>query len=147
MRGALIALLLLLPPGLAAAQPAPPAESSDEAYDARIRASVAAAEALQGPLDGRWVVAGPDGRGLFMFQLVDPATDAPVEGVFRDLRRVVKQSDIGAIDDLTRGIGGLHVGFRGASGAVTMDLKAGANGAWSGTMTEGGVTTMVSLRR
>ncbi|MFI4975907.1 MAG: hypothetical protein ACHP84_15305 [Caulobacterales bacterium] len=148
MRGAVFALVLLMPPGLAAAQPTPPPEMSPEdAYDARVRASMAAAEAMQGPLDGRWLVVTAEGRVLFMFQLVDPSVTGPLEGVFRDLRRAARPSDIGAIDELTRTPATLHVTFRGLAGPVVLDLKTGANGFWSGSMTEAGATTAVSLRR
>ena len=52
------------------APPPPPSGPSpgDLAYEARIRASVAAAQSYQGPLDGRWVLYAAHGRELFTFQ-------------------------------------------------------------------------------
>ena len=51
MRGGLIIAIAALAPVLALAQP-----DQDNAVDERIRSSAAAAEALQGPLDGPWTL-------------------------------------------------------------------------------------------
>ncbi|HEY1928801.1 MAG TPA: hypothetical protein VGG92_15155 [Caulobacteraceae bacterium] len=52
---------------------APPAPDSAADFDARIAASAAQAERLQGPLDGAWVLRDRRGRPLMRLQIVDPA--------------------------------------------------------------------------
>ncbi|MFI4934433.1 MAG: hypothetical protein ACHP7N_07430 [Caulobacterales bacterium] len=142
----LILTLLTLAPGRAAAQNEP----SDAVLDARIRDSMAAAESLQGPLDGRWTLVGADGAPLYIFQIVDkPNGAAPPEGVWRDPRRPQAPGDIGLIDSLERSPGVLTISFVARPGAspTTISLKTGADGGWSGEMREGGSVTSVSLRR
>jgi hypothetical protein len=128
--------------------PAPSAES-DNAIDARIRASAEAAESLQGPLDGGWTLVSTAGTPLYGFELVDkPGGQAPLEGVWRDLRKVQGPGDINFIDSVTRGVDTLSISFFAKPGdpAVTVDLKNAAGG-WTGQLREGSVTTDVKLRR
>ncbi|HEY2048460.1 MAG TPA: hypothetical protein VGH03_03910 [Caulobacteraceae bacterium] len=61
--------MILLLCGLLAA--APPSES-ESAVGPRIAASASAAERLQGPLDGAWIVRDGHGRTLLRLQIEDP---------------------------------------------------------------------------
>ena len=146
--GAVLVLwLTALTPGAALAQGS---DSGDALIDARIRAAAAAAESLQGPLDGAWTLVGADGTQIYAFQLVDkPSGATPPEGVWRDLRRPQTPSDIGLIDSLSRGPGTLTMSFVAQTGqaATLVVLKTGPDGAWSGQLNEAGQTTAVTLRR
>lgn len=127
--------------------PDSPPSYSDMAWDSRIRASVAAAQSQQGPLDGRWTLYGADGKGLYTFQFVDPASGRGLlEGVWRDLRRPAGSLAYGVVDYLSRADTALTVGFSGAGG-VSIALQPLADGQWSGEMTENGVKSQVTLRR
>src|SRR5512135_3895844 len=109
MRAALLAATLLLAPVSLRAQPAEP---SDNAIDDRLRASAAAAQSLQGPLDGGWTLVSPAGAPIYQFQIVDPPGGTnPPEGVWRDLRRPMTPGDIGPIDALVRGAETLTIRF------------------------------------
>jgi len=127
--------------------PGGPVSESDRALDDRIRSSVNAAESLQGPLDGSWTLYDAVGGRLYVFQVVDPAGgQGPLEGVWRDLRRPAGSLAYGLVTYLSRGEGGLTIGFTAAA-RVSIVLRALSDGAWSGEMTENGAKTAVVLRR
>jgi len=124
-----------------------PPSDRDMAWDNRIRSSVTAAQGLQGPLDGRWQLYDATNRGLYIFQMVDPASGkGPLEGVWRDLRRPAGSLAYGVVAYLSRGESTLTIGFNAGAG-VSIVLQALADGVWSGEMTENGVKTPVTLRR
>jgi hypothetical protein len=122
------------------------AQPADEA-DSRILAAARAAESLQGPLDGRWVLTSGDGKPIFVFQITDKSLDAEPEGVWRDARKAAVAGDIGPIDQLSRSRDSLTMSFAASPGSplVTITLKNVA-GAWTGDLREGPATTRVSLR-
>jgi hypothetical protein len=147
MRGGLIitvaALVSALAPMTAPAQP-----DIDNAVDARIRSSAAAAQALQGPLDGAWTLVSTAGSPIFALQLVDkPGGQGPVEGVWRDLRRPSTPGDIGMIDQI--GPAALTITLNAAPGqsVVMISLHPDPTGMWSGELREGAGVTQVRLRR
>jgi hypothetical protein len=145
MRGALIVTAAALAPVLALAEP-----YSDSAVDARIRDSAAAAEALQGPLDGTWTLVSATGTALYGFQLIDkPGGQGAVEGVWRDLRRPATPGDIGLIDQIARSPAALTITINAVPGqsAVVVTLRPDPTGAWSGELKQGAVTTPVRMRR
>ena len=138
------ALLLALAPGVALAQ------EPGNPVDARVGGSFNAAESYQGPLDGSWTLVSASGQALLAFQLVDrPGGQAPLEGVWRDLRHPVVPGDIGFIDGLVRAPGSLSITLNATqtSPAMTVTLHADPNGGWSGTMRENGADAPVKLRR
>jgi hypothetical protein len=149
MRGGLIiavaALVSALAPMVAPAQPA-----VDNAVDARIQGSAAAAQALQGPLDGAWTLVSAAGTPIYGFQLVDrPGGQGPVEGVWRDLRRASTPGDINLIDQIARGPAALTITLSATPGqsTVMISLRPDPTGLWSGELREGADVTQVRLRR
>jgi hypothetical protein len=136
---------LALPAARASAQEEP----SDSARDQRILSSAAAAESLQGPLDGGWTLVSSDGKLIYGFQIVDKPSGETPEGVWRDLRRPNVPGDIGLIDTMQRAApDALTIRFVAVPGQAptTIALKLAA-GVWSGDMTEAGAVTKVALRR
>jgi hypothetical protein len=127
-----------------------PGETSpaEQVYELRVRGSIAAAQNLQGPLDGQWRVAGPDGTPLYALQIVDKAGgEAPLEGAWRDLRRTGAPGSTGLIDDLQREGEGLSARFSAREGgqASVLTLSPDADGRWSGQLVEDGATRSVAV--
>ncbi|MDR6626533.1 hypothetical protein [Caulobacter segnis] len=121
--------------------------SAEQVYELRVRGSIAAAQNLQGPLDGQWRVAGPDGTPLYALQIVDKASGAaPLEGAWRDLRRTGAPGSTGLIDDLQREGEGLSARFSAREGgqASTLTLRPDADGRWAGELVEDGAARPVS---
>jgi hypothetical protein len=150
MRGGVIfaiaAAVSALAPMAAPAQP-----DVDNAVDARIRSSAAAAQSLQGPFDGAWTLVSAEGAPIIDFELVDkPGGQGAVEGVWRDLRRPSAPGDIGMIDQIARSPAALTLTLNaspGQSGVVMVSLHPDATGMWSGELREGADVTQVKLQR
>ncbi|PHY19185.1 hypothetical protein [Caulobacter sp. BP25] len=126
-----------------------PGETSpaEQVYEMRVRGSIAAAQNLQGPLDGQWRVAGPDGTPLYALLIVDKAGGlAPLEGAWRDLRRTGAPGSTGLIDDLQREGEGLSARFaiREGVAASILTLRPDEDGRWTGELVEDGATRAVS---
>jgi len=150
MRGGLIIAVAALAPVLVLASGALAQPDQDNAVDERIRSSAAAAEALQGPLDGPWTLISAAGAPIYAFQLVDrPGGQGMVEGVWRDLRRPSMPGDIGLIDQISRSPTALTITLNASPGqsVVMISLHPDPAGMWSGELREGASTTQVKLRR
>lgn len=122
-----------------------PLNDRDLAYESRVRGAFSTAESNLGPLDGRWLLAGPGG-GLFTLQLVDRGN---LEGVWRDLHRPPGSvGALGLIDSLYRDGDTLTVRFTPHRGGapVSVTLHRTPDGGWAGQAT-GAVNGEVSLRR
>ena len=126
---------------------APP--PGDPALDGRIRDSFNAAQALQGPLDGRWTLRDAGGRALYAFQIVDRAGGGgPLEAAWRDPRDSSMTGALGVVSDIARTGRSLRLGFAGlGGGAATLVLWRDRHGGWVGRMVGGGKTARVTLRR
>ena len=76
-----LALAAVLPAG-------PPGElAGDATFEARISQSVAAAQRLQGSVDGQWLLFDAKGVRLYRPRLVDPpGGHDPLQGAWLDLR-------------------------------------------------------------
>ncbi len=123
---------------------------TDQAWDNRIRASVAAAQSMQGPLDGRWILYDSEGKGLFIFQFVDPAGErGPLEGVWRDLGRPAGSLAYGMVISLQREGANLTAAFAPHTPGplVSLNLQGLGDGRWTGEMTDNGAKVPVTLRR
>jgi hypothetical protein len=128
--------------------PEAPPTAVEQAYESRIRGGLNAAQGLQGPLDGGWVLRGPDGRTLYGLQLVDKGTGAILlEGAWRSMKPGPGQ--VGLVDSISRtATGGVDIRFtpRGAREASVLQLEPAGSG-WSGTLWEAGANRSVTLRR
>ncbi|MDB5455168.1 MAG: hypothetical protein JWP92_753 [Caulobacter sp.] len=120
-----------------------------QAYDLRIKSSIAAAQGLQGPLDGGWSVIGPDGAPLLALQIVDRgAGDGVLEGAWRDVRKPGAVGSTGLIDSLDHADDTVVAIFSppGAQNAqLTLRPLGGAR--WAGTLVEGGSSLAVTAER
>ena len=126
--------------------PDAPPTVRDIAYDSRIRASFAAAQSFQGPLEGGWTMAAPGAGDLYALQLVDRRDR--LEGVWRDVRRKGALDSSGLVDNIQRVDGVLTLRFTpkvGAPDAVAV-LRGGGDG-WTGELTEGTERRAVTLRK
>ncbi|MBX3481264.1 MAG: hypothetical protein KF842_12760 [Caulobacter sp.] len=129
--------------------PEPPPTPTERAYDSRIKGGFAAAQQRQGPLDGEWVVHGPDGRPLYSLILVDKGVeDRPLEGAWRSLRPGQGTGRVGLVDSIDRTTTGVSVRFtpRGAREPLVITLVPAGAG-WAGELWESGSTRRVSMRR
>ena len=123
-----------------------PPSPSDLYFESRVRASFAAAQGMQGPLDGRWVVR-TGGMELYDLQLVDKNQGA-VEGAWRDPRRKGAADASGFIDSVQRNGGELTVRFQPHPGADPVQLSLRQLGdSWTGELIERGDRQTVTLRR
>jgi hypothetical protein len=122
---------------------------ASEAYDLRVKGSILAAQGLQGPLDGGWAIAGPDGATLYALQVVDKVGGyGGLEGAWRDVRRVGAVGSTGLIDFVDRSASGFLARFSPRAGQLaTLDLTPRGDGSWSGKLNENGVETPVTARR
>lgn len=116
-----------------------------QVYELRVKGSVAAAQNLQGPLDGGWKVAGPDGAQLYALQIVDKAGGyGELEGAWRDVRRAGAVGSTGLIDDLRRDGAGLVARFSPRAGqSSTLTLRPLGEASWTGELVENGQTQAV----
>jgi hypothetical protein len=111
----------------------------------RVRDSAAAAQALLGPLDGRWTLSDLHGRDLFALEITDPAGGAgALEGAWS---RSGETGSVALIDAIARRGDHLAIRFTGHGEVVRLRLRRGADGAWSGEANDNGRTLQVALRR
>jgi hypothetical protein len=140
--------MIVLAAVLAAAQAAvaePPA-LGPAALDARIKASAAAAQSLQGPWDGSWILRDAQGRALFVFQITDPADGGPLAGAWREADGT---GSTGWLDSITRRGDGLDLGFTpaGQSTTTTIRLERRDGRSAAGRMASAGPRRAVTLTR
>jgi hypothetical protein len=108
----------------------------------RIAQSAAAAQRLQGPLDGTWVLEGPDGRARFILQVVDPAgQDEPLQAAWRE----AVGGDLGAVSTVRRSGGRLLLAFEVGGQRAQVRLRRRPDGEWRGALRLAGAVTAVSL--
>jgi hypothetical protein len=112
---------------------------------ARIAGSAAAAQDLQGPMDGSWALIDAQGRVRFLLQIVDPASGE--ENLQIAWREPGVDGALGVVSAARRTRD--HIAFefdvRGAPARV--DLRRSGGGSWRGTLRFAGVSSAVSLRR
>jgi hypothetical protein len=112
-----------------------------------MRDSAAAAQALQGPLDGGWTLRDAGRRPLYAFQITDPAGGiGPVDAAWR---AAGPSGAIGVASAIARQGKRLTITFtpEGAAGAAEVRLTRRRAGVWSGRLTEDGRTRRVTLVR
>ena len=134
--------------------PIPPPEASSapdggptkaQVYELRVKGSVAAAQNLQGPLDGGWNIAGADGTQLYALQIVDKAGGSgELEGAWRDVRRPGTVGSTGLIEDLRRDGETIVARFSPKGGqSSTLTLRPAGYEWWSGELAENGASVAV----
>ncbi|MET0273154.1 MAG: hypothetical protein ABW360_09200 [Phenylobacterium sp.] len=128
--------------------PDAPPTVRDLAYESRMRSSFASAQGFQGPLDGSWTLASASGGDLYALELRDRGNGV-VEGAWRDLRRAGTVGSSGFVDEISRAGSELTLRFSPDPNqpTVTASLRGGADGRWSGDLSEHGARQAVSLRR
>ncbi len=136
--------ILPIPPPEAAVGP-DGAPTKAQVYELRVKGSIAAAQNLQGPLDGGWKVASADGTQIYALQIVDKAGGyGELEGAWRDVRRPGTVGSTGLIDDLRRDGGDIVARFSPKDGqASTLTLRPAGYERWSGELVENGQTRAV----
>lgn len=124
-----------------------PPNPTDLNYEARLRASSASAQGLQGPLDGPWTLRTSGGRELYSLLLVDNSQG--LDGAWRDPRRRGATDASGFLNAIQRSGGGIVITFYPAPGAglSTVTLSPAADGSWTGELDERGDRQRVTLRR
>ncbi|MGH7017503.1 MAG: hypothetical protein ACRED8_10525 [Caulobacteraceae bacterium] len=129
MRAALIGLLL---PAMAGAATAGP-------FDRRIAQGAAAAQALEGPLDGAWKVVDATGQARLFLEITDPAGGGTLSGAWR----APGASGAAPIANVQRSGDRLYLSL----GAETLRVRADRRGGWRGVLEEGGLRRPVRLVR
>jgi hypothetical protein len=128
-------ILLLLAGLVLAAQP-----DAATAFDGRMAASASAAERLQGPLDGAWVVRDRRGRDLLRLEIDDPPQNSrPPTGAWQ----AVDGSAMAPIGAIQAAGGALQVEITPAEHLVLERH----HGLWRGRLTADGRATPVTLER
>lgn len=121
------------------------APSKAQVYELRVKGSIAAAQSLQGPLDGAWRITGPDGSQIYALQLVDKAGGlGELEGAWRDVRRPGSVGSTGLIEELRREGDDIIVRFSPRVGrSSVLTLRPSGYERWSGQLVENGATVAV----
>jgi hypothetical protein len=123
-----------VPPELSAAE--------QKAYDDRRRAAYAAAEALQGPLDGGWTAeTRQDSAPRYVFEFVDDGD--VLEGAWRDRTRSGAGAS-GPVEIEARSASGVRFSFMDGPDKMRVVLRLSAKG-WVGQVRRGGEAFDVRL--
>jgi hypothetical protein len=120
------------------------ASQRENELGARIAQSAAAAQALQGPLDGTWVLDDRAGRAQFVFQIADPASrEAPLQAAWREAGA---GGAMGPVSTATRSGERLRLGFQ-VEGRRALVVLSRTGRQWRGTLKFAGTVTPVTLSR
>jgi len=130
--------------GLATTAPAPATDGDN--LSTRLRQSAAAAQALQGPLDGAWTLRDRGQRALYRVQITDPGGGRPLSAVWRTAG---PGPAAGAALEIARGRRGLWITLPAdpERPAVVLRLRRRAPGPWVGRLTQGRESQRVTLAR
>jgi hypothetical protein len=127
----------LAAPLMALAQP-------DGNVGARISSSAAAAQNLQGPLDGTWALEGVRGRTLYVLQIVDPVSGGDLQVAWRE---AAAGGRLGTVTHVRRLGDVLTFSIDDRGQTIRVSLRRGAGGVWRGQLHMGGGAMAVRLRR
>ena len=120
-----------------------PPDLRAQTYDARVRASFAAAQGFLGPLDGGWTLSirGRD----YGLQIVDRRDR--LEAVWRDLGRPGALDASGLVETIERAGGVLTLRFTEPQEPTALvTLSATPDGRWTGEMKRGDARFAVTMR-
>ncbi len=121
-------------------------QAPDTAFGQRMRDSAAAAQALQGPLDGRWTLTDAKGHTLYLLEIADPAQGAaPLTAAWSDPRTRA----LGGVETISRAGDHLRLAFAPdpSGGTVRLSLRRLKGGVWSGRAASQGRERPVRLKR
>lgn len=137
-------ILPIPPPEAAVAPDGGPTRA--QVYEMRVKGSVAAAQSLQGPLDGGWNINGANGGQIYALQIVDKAGGyGELEGAWRDLRRPGSVGSTGLVEDLRREGDTVVVRFSPKGGQSTvLTLRPSGYERWAGELAENGQAVAVT---
>jgi hypothetical protein len=121
--------------------PGPPPTTADLAYESRIKAAQASAQAFQGPMDGGWTLVDAKGREVYILQLADKGRDA-VEGAWREATGDETIRKRGLIDEVKTD--GTSLSLRFAERTATFK-RSGA--VWRGELATAKGPMPVTLKR
>ena len=122
---------------------APEAIAAPDPVGARIQGASEAAQALQGPLDGTWILRDPAGRPVAVFQIADPAGGGSPAAAWRSARGPAQP--MGAVSAMSRTASTLSITF--GVPAEHLAVRAVAPGKWRGRLTASGSAWPVTLER
>jgi hypothetical protein len=127
----------------------PYAEMDSKAYGDAILAAARTAQAMQGPLDGGWGLAGPDGQRIYSFRLIDHGQGMSLaEGAWRDLS-LKGASGSGVIASI--GYDGDRLMLRfyesGPDDPVVITLRPSGGRDWPGELRRHGAVSKVTFSR
>ena len=128
--------------------PDAPPTPSDLNYESRIRSTFNAAQGMQGPLDGHWVLK-VNGTEAYDLQLVDKG-QGNLEGAWRDPSRPGAMDSNGFIDEIQNIAGHLTLKFkprRNGTEMIEAVFEAAGYGQWSGGMIVRGERRSATLSR
>lgn len=136
-------ILPIPPPEAAVAPDGGPTRA--QVYEMRVKGSVAAAQSLQGPLDGGWNINGANGGQIYALQIVDKAGGyGELEGAWRDLRRPGSVGSTGLVEDLRREGDTVIVRFSPKVGqSSVLTLRPSGYERWAGELAENGASMAV----
>jgi hypothetical protein len=112
---------------------------------ARIAGSAAAAQDLQGPMDGSWALIDARGRVRFLFQIVDPASGD--ENLQIAWREPTADGALGVVSAARRTRDHIAFEFYVRGAPTHLELRRSGGGSWRGRLRSVGVSSVVSLRR
>lgn len=116
-------------------------------YQQGVTSAALRANALMGPLDGRWRVTGPDGSPVLELLLMDRGDGALVEGAWREPQApdaAMTSRRLGALSLVMRANETLTIETDAPDGAARLSLERdGAR--WRGTLERGGTTIPVVM--
>jgi hypothetical protein len=138
------------PPAADQGGAAPYSDLDAKAYSDAVLAAAQAEQALQGPLDGGWSLAGADGRPIYSFRMVDHGQGAAfAEGAWRDLRADAESAASGFLDSIGYDGEKLMLRFHeaGPDDLVVVTVRSSGARRWPGELWRHGEMARVTLVR
>jgi hypothetical protein len=145
------------PPAAAPPPPSPPAvrqgtayaDIDSKAYGDAILAAARAAQAMQGPLDGGWRVAGADGRPIYRLRFADGGRGMTLaEGAWRDLA-LTGPAATGLVNSIGYDGEKLMMRFNeaGEDDPVVLSVRPAGARDWQGELWRHGTSVKVTFSR
>ena len=116
-------------------------------YQQGVTSAAMRANALMGPLDGRWRVTGSDGAAVLELLMMDGGDGALVEGAWREPAApdgALTSRRLGALSLIVRSGDSLTIDVEDPDGQARLNLERDGAG-WRGTMERNGVATPVVM--